>query len=293
VITVTRVHELRTACDDARALGRRVGLVPTMGYFHTGHRSLMRNARVENDFVVVSLFVNPLQFGPGEDLDRYPRTFEEDRALCEAEGVDVLFAPSVDDVYPGGTPQVTVEPGPLATILEGASRPGHFAGVLTVVAKLFGLVRPDVTVFGEKDYQQLALVRRMSADLCLGVDVLGGETVREPDGLALSSRNRYLDDDQRRTALALSRTLSVAQRAAADGPAAAEAAARAELSRSPGVDLDYFVITDPALGDLPAEPPPGTAARAVIAAKVGRTRLIDNLPLVLGAPARYSRAVPG
>ena len=130
----------------------------------------------------------------------------------------MLFAPSVDEVYPGGTPQVTVDPGPLATILEGASRPGHFAGVLTVVAKLFGLVRPDVTVFGEKDYQQLALVRRMSADLCLGVDVLGGETVREPDGLALSSRNRYLDDEQRRTALALSRTLRAAQGAAADGP---------------------------------------------------------------------------
>ena len=143
----------------------------------------------------------------------------------------MLFAPSVDEVYPGGTPQVTVDPGPLATILEGASRPGHFAGVLTVVAKLFGLVRPDVTVFGEKDYQQLALVRRMSADLCLGVDVLGGETVREPDGLALSSRNRYLDDEQRRTALALSRTLRAAQGAAADGLAAAEAAARAELSR--------------------------------------------------------------
>ena len=230
----------------------------------------------------MSLFVNPLQFGPGEDLDRYPRTFDEDLALCEAEGVDVLFAPSVDEVYPGGTPQVTVEPGPLATILEGASRPGHFAGVLTVVAKLFGLVRPDVTVFGEKDYQQLALVRRMSADLCLGVDVLGGETVREPDGLALSSRNRYLDDEQRRTALALSRTLRAAQGAAADGLAAAEAAARAELSRWPGVDLDYFVITDPALGDLPAEPPPGTEARAIIAARVGSTRLIDNLPLVLG-----------
>ena len=166
---------------------------------------------------MVSLFVNPLQFGPGEDLDRYPRTFDEDLALCEAEGVDVLFAPSVDEVYPGGTPLVTVDPGPLATILEGASRPGHFAGVLTVVAKLFGLVRPDVTVFGEKDYQQLALVRRMSADLCLGVEVLGGETVREPDGLALSSRNRYLDPEQRRTATALSRSLRAAQAAARRG----------------------------------------------------------------------------
>ena len=174
-----------------------------MGAMHEGHASLMRRTRAEIGAeapLVVSLFVNPLQFGPGEDLDRYPRTFDEDLALCDAEGVDVLFAPSVDEVYPGGTPLVTVDPGPLATILEGASRPGHFAGVLTVVAKLFGLVRPDVTVFGEKDYQQLALVRRMSDDLCLGVEVLGGETVREADGLALSSRNRYLDPEQRRTA---------------------------------------------------------------------------------------------
>ena len=295
VLASTR-QELADLLAPRRARGERVGLVCTMGAMHEGHASLMRRTRAEigpDAPLVVSLFVNPLQFGPGEDLDRYPRTFEEDRALCEAEGVDVLFAPSVDEVYPGGTPQVTVDPGPLATILEGASRPGHFAGVLTVVAKLFGLVRPDVTVFGEKDYQQLALVRRMSADLCLGVEVIGGETVREPDGLALSSRNRYLDDEQRRTALALSRTLRAAQEAAAEGLDAAEAAARAELSRWPGVDLDYLVITDPALGELPTEPPPGTEARAVIAARVGTTRLIDNLPLVLGAPAGYSRAVPG
>ncbi|HET9999103.1 MAG TPA: pantoate--beta-alanine ligase [Nocardioides sp.] len=295
VLASTR-QELADLLAARRARGERVGLVCTMGAMHEGHASLMRRTRAEigpDSPLVVSLFVNPLQFGPGEDLDRYPRTFEEDRALCEAEGVDVLFAPSVDEVYPGGRPQVTVEPGPLATILEGASRPGHFAGVLTVVAKLFGLVRPDVTVFGEKDYQQLALVRRMSADLCLGVEVLGGETVREPDGLALSSRNRYLDDEQRRTALALSRTLRAAQAAAAEGLAAAEAAARTELSRSPGVDLDYLVITDPSLGGLPAEPPPGTAARAIIAARVGSTRLIDNLPLVLGpqvdqGPSRLS-----
>jgi pantoate--beta-alanine ligase len=293
VLASTR-QELADLLAPRRARGERVGLVCTMGAMHEGHASLMRRTRSEigaDAPLVVSLFVNPLQFGPGEDLDRYPRTFEEDRALCEAEGVDVLFAPSVDEVYPGGTPQVTVEPGPLATILEGASRPGHFAGVLTVVAKLFGLVRPDVTVFGEKDYQQLALVRRMSADLCLGVDVLGGETVREPDGLALSSRNRYLDDEQRRTALALSRTLRAAQRAAAEGLAAAEVAARTELGRSPGVDLDYFVITDPALGGLPDDPPAGTEARAIIAARVGSTRLIDNLPLVLG-PVDNREIVP-
>jgi pantoate--beta-alanine ligase len=286
VVARTRA-ELSAALDGTRAHAGRVALVPTMGALHAGHAALVatgRSAMRAGDAVVVSVFVNPLQFAPGEDLDRYPRTFDEDLALCEAEGVDILFAPSVEEVYPGGTPQVTVDPGPLAAILEGASRPGHFAGVLTVVAKLFGLVRPDVTVFGEKDYQQLALVRRMSADLCLGVEVLGGETVRESDGLALSSRNRYLDGEQRRTATTLSRALRAAQRAAADGLAAAEAAARVELGQSPGVDLDYLVITDPALGELPADPSPGTEARALIAARVGTTRLIDNVPLVLGNP---------
>src|SRR5688500_13171307 len=240
VLASTR-HELADLLAPRRARGERVGLVCTMGALHEGHASLMRRTRAEigpGAPLVVSLFVNPLQFGPGEDLDRYPRTFEEDRALCEAEGVDVLFAPSVDEVYPGGRPQVTVDPGPLATVLEGASRPGHFAGVLTVVAKLFGLVRPGVTVFGEKDYQQLALVRRMSEDLCLGVQVLGGETVREHDGLALSSRNRYLDPEQRLQAAALSRTLRVARSVAVEGAEAALAAAHAELRRWPGVDLD-------------------------------------------------------
>ena len=219
VLASTR-HELAALLAPHRARGERVGLVCTMGAMHEGHASLMRRTRAEigpEAPMVVSLFVNPLQFGQNEDLERYPRTFEADLALCEAEGVDVLFAPSVDEVYPGGTPIVTVDAGPLATILEGASRPGHFVGVLTVVAKLFGLVRPDVTVFGEKDYQQLALVRRMSDDLCLGVQVLGGETVREADGLALSSRNRYLDPEQRLHAAALSRTLHAARSAAVDG----------------------------------------------------------------------------
>jgi pantoate--beta-alanine ligase len=287
VLASTR-QELADLLAPRRARGERVGLVATMGAMHEGHASLMRRTRAEigpEAPLVVSLFVNPLQFGPGEDLDRYPRTFEADLALCGAEGVDIVFAPSVDEVYPGGTPQVTVDPGPLALVLEGASRPGHFAGVLTVVAKLFGLVRPDVTVFGEKDYQQLTLVRRMSADLCLGVEVIGGETVREADGLALSSRNRYLDEEQRRTAAALSRALRAAQAAAVDGAAAAEAAARAELDHTPGVELDYLVVADPALGELPADPPPGTPARAVLAARVGTTRLLDNVPLLLGPHA--------
>ncbi len=178
--------------------GRPVGFVPTMGALHAGHASLMERARKEVGSeapVVVSIFVNPMQFGAGEDLDRYPRTFDADLALCAELGVDVVFAPSVDEVYPGGDPQVTVDPGPLATVLEGATRPTHFHGVLTVVAKLFGLVRPDVAVFGEKDYQQLVLIRRMVSDLCMGVDVVGADIVREDDGLALSSRNRYLDVD--------------------------------------------------------------------------------------------------
>ena len=202
--------ELADALAEARARGGRVALVPTMGALHAGHTSLIRTGRrlaTAPDALVVSVFVNPLQFGPNEDLDRYPRTFDADLEMCAAEGVDGVFAPSVDEVYPGGDAQVTVEPGPLATVLEGRSRPGHFRGVLTVVAKLFGLVRPDLAVFGEKDYQQLTLIRRMVADLCMGVEVVGAETVREDDGLALSSRNQYLDEDDRRLALALSRAL--------------------------------------------------------------------------------------
>jgi pantoate--beta-alanine ligase len=276
--------ELAELLADARRAGRPVGFVPTMGALHEGHASLVRAARdrVGDGPVVVSIFVNPLQFGPGEDLDRYPRTLEADLEVCAREGVDIVFAPSVDEVYPGGDPQVTVAPGPLAGVLEGRTRPGHFAGVLTVVAKLFGLVRPDVAVFGQKDYQQLALVRRMVLDLNMGVDVVGAETVREPDGLALSSRNRYLDPEQRRTAVALSRALRAAREHAPEGLQPALDAARAELRAAPGVDLDYLVITDPGLGELPAAVAPGTDARALIAARVGSTRLIDNMPLRIG-----------
>lgn len=267
----------------ARASGR-VGFVPTMGALHEGHASLVRVARerVGDGPVVVSIFVNPLQFGPGEDLDRYPRTLEADLEICAREGVDVVFAPSVEEVYPGGEPQVMVRPGPMAKILEGKVRPGHFRGVLTVVAKLFGLVRPDVAVFGQKDYQQLALIRRMVLDLNMGVEVVGAETVREADGLALSSRNRYLDAEQRESAAALSRVLRAAQDAAEYGADIALAAARAELRAAQGVDLDYLVVTDPDLGELPSDVPAGTEARVLIAARVGTTRLIDNMPLVIG-----------
>jgi pantoate--beta-alanine ligase len=263
-----------------------VALVPTMGALHEGHASLLREARGRAEVVVTSVFVNPLQFGAGEDLDRYPRTLDEDLRVCDKEGVDLVFAPAVEEVYPGwpAQPQVTVEPGPLATVLEGRTRPGHFRGVLTVVAKLFGLVRPDVAVFGQKDYQQLVLVRRMVDDLCLGVEVVGAETVREPDGVALSSRNRYLDPDQRREAAVLSKALRRAQEDAERGVEAALGAARAALRTGHGVDLDYLVVTDPALGELANDVPPGTEARVLIAAKLGSTRLIDNMPITIGRP---------
>jgi pantoate--beta-alanine ligase len=279
-------EELAGLLAEARAGGRRVGLVPTRGALHDGHASLMRVARerVGDGPVVVSIFVNPLQFGAGEDLDRYPRTLEADLEVCRREGVDLVFAPSVEEVYPGGEPQVTVDPGPLADVLEGAIRPGHFRGVLTVVAKLFGLVRPDVAVFGEKDYQQLVLIRRMVLDLNLGVDVVGAATRREDDGLALSSRNAYLDGEQRLQAAALSRTLRAAQEVAGYGADVALDAARAELRSTTGVDLDYLALTDPELGELPDDVPPGTPARILIAARVGSTRLIDNMPLTLGSP---------
>jgi len=287
VLASTRA-ELADRLAGARREGRTVALVPTMGALHEGHASLVREARrrAQGGPVVVSVFVNPLQFAAGEDLDRYPRTLEDDLEVCAREGADLVFAPAVAEVYPGGDPQVTVDPGPLADRLEGAVRPGHFRGVLTVVAKLLGLVRPDVAVFGEKDYQQLVLVRRMVADLCLGVDVVGAETVREPDGLALSSRNRYLDPEQRHDAVGLHHVLRAAQEAAPQGLDAALAAARAELRAADGIDLDYLEITDPDLGPLRTPAPgtdgPGTPARVLVAARVGTTRLIDNLPLTLG-----------
>ena len=251
-----------------------------MGALHAGHAALLDRARQEVGLgapVVASIFVNPLQFGAGEDLDRYPRTFDADLELCAEHGVDIAFAPTVEEVYPGGDPQVTIDPGPLSRVLEGASRPTHFHGVLTVVAKMFGLVRPDVAVFGEKDYQQLTLVRRMVEDLCMDVEVVGAETVREPDGLALSSRNQYLDADQRWRAVALSRTLFAARKAAKYGAAVAIDAARHELRHARGVDLDYLELTAPDLGP----PPESGPARLLIAARVGPTRLIDNVALDL------------
>ena len=287
VLASTR-QELADLLAPHRARGDRVGLVCTMGAMHEGHASLMRRTRAEigpEAPLVVSLFVNPLQFGPGEDLDRYPRTFDDDLATAAREGVDVVFAPSVDEMYPGGEPLVSVEPGELGAELEGASRPGHFRGVLTVVAKLFGVVRPEIAVFGQKDYQQLVLVTRMCRDLCLGVEVVGAETVREEDGLALSSRNRYLDPDERRRAAYLNRALRAAQDHAAYGLPAARWAAMRVLDEVPEdeLDLDYLTIRTPGLGEV-VEPYPvdPTPARILVAARIGSTRLIDNLPLTLG-----------
>jgi pantoate--beta-alanine ligase len=253
-----------------------------MGALHAGHEALVRRARHEagpDGAVVVSVFVNPTQFAPGEDLDRYPRTLEADLEACAAAGADVVFTPAVEEMYPAGLSDgVKVAPGELGTILEGASRPTHFAGVLTVVAKLFGLVRPDAAVFGQKDYQQLALITAMAAELCLGVEVIGAETVREPDGLALSSRNRFLDPVQRQQALALSAALAAGCEAAAGGGQAALAAADRVLAAAEGVDLDYVALRAVDLGAAPSS----GEARMLVAARVGSTRLIDNTAVMIG-----------
>ena len=276
----------RAALDKARdELGPgRIALVPTMGALHEGHRSLLRLAREHADHVVVSVFVNPLQFGPNEDFSRYPRTFDADLQVCEEEGVAVVFAPSAEDMYLPDR-QVQVSAGGMGGVVEGAFRPGHFDGVLTVVLKLFNLVRPDVAVFGQKDAQQLALIRRMVADLDVPVSIVGAPTVREPDGLALSSRNRYLSEADRRTALALSRALRAgAARAETGGPAGILDAARAVLEEAARFDppllLDYLILADPATFAPVAEDHRGEAILAV-AAKVGTTRLIDNMVLTL------------
>ncbi|WP_199444597.1 pantoate--beta-alanine ligase [Umezawaea beigongshangensis] len=270
---------LRRVVRALRSAGRNVALVPTMGALHAGHRQLIREAHVlQNTVVVVSIFVNPLQFGEGEDLDRYPRTLEEDVAACREERVGLVFAPSVQDVYPSGAAQTTVKAGPLGAELEGASRPGHFDGVLTVVSKLFNIVAPTFAVFGEKDYQQLTLVHRMARDLNFDLDVVGVPTVREPDGLALSSRNRFLTPEQRDSAVALSAALVAGAHVSARGPEAVLAAARATLAATPGVDLDYLELRAPDLGPAPAH----GDARLLVAARVGSTRLVDNAAILLG-----------
>ena len=274
-LTIARTSEELAA---ARGDGT-VALVPTMGALHDGHLQLLKHARPLGDTLVASIFVNPTQFAPGEDFEEYPRTFDADLERCAEAGVDVVFAPTVDTMYPTGLDAtVMVDPGPLGSVLEGALRPTHFRGVLTVVAKLFGLVRPDVAVFGEKDYQQLVLIRQMARELCLGVGVQGCPTVREADGLALSSRNAYLSPDERQQAPALYRSLRAGAAAAADGPDAVLAAARRVIEQA-SMDVDYLALTDPDLG----EPVPGQDARLLIAARVGKPRLIDNIGFTLGS----------
>ena len=255
----------------------RVGVVMTMGALHEGHATLMRAARADCDHVLATIFVNPLQFGPNEDLARYPRTVEADMALLRELGADAVFLPDVREVYPSGEPAVTVVPGPLGTILEGAHRPGHFDGVLTVVLKLLNLSQAELAYFGEKDYQQLTLIRAMVKELCVPVSIVGVPTVREHDGLALSSRNRYLSDVDRAAALALSTALRAGQAAGADGEGAVLRAARERLT---DLEVDYLAVTDP---DLHATPVSGPA-RLLLAARVGGTRLIDNVGLTLGEP---------
>jgi pantoate--beta-alanine ligase len=258
--------------------GRPVVLVPTMGALHAGHRALIRAARaIPGASTVVSIFVNPAQFDSRADFGRYPRTLEADLVVCRDEGVDLVFAPTIDAVFPPGS-DITVVPGALGAELEGASRPGHFTGVLTVVAKLFGIVAPDQAFFGEKDYQQLVLIQRMVADLWMDVQVVGVPTVREADGLALSSRNVHLDTAARSAAVALPAALLAGVRAGPQGGDAVLAAALEVLASEPAIALDYLVLRDPQLGFAPARGP----ARLLLAATAGTTRLIDNVCLNLG-----------
>jgi pantoate--beta-alanine ligase len=280
----------------ARAvLDRRNGpvvFVPTMGALHSAHATLLHAAGAlagPDGSVVVSIFVNPLQFGPGEDLDRYPRTLDDDLAMCAGAGVSLVFAPSAAEMYPNGKPEVTVDPGPVGQVFEGEFRPGFFDGVLTVVLKLLHLVRPAVVVFGEKDAQQLALVRRMVSDTDLAIGVESVPTARDADGLATSSRNRYLSAAERGVALALPRALSAGQARAADGAAAVLSAAQAILRAQPALAVDYVAVVDPRTFTA-VRPDHGGPALLVAAARAGGTRLIDNVPLVLPASGRLSDA---
>ena len=270
------VVELQKKLSAARTENKRVGFVPTMGYFHEGHLTLMREAKKRADVVVVSIFVNPTQFGPSEDLEKYPVDLERDRALAESVGVDVLFTPSAGEIYPEGYATLVNVEG-IADVLCGRSRPGHFSGVATVVAKLLNIVRPDIAVFGEKDWQQLAVVRRMVADLNIDGEILGVPTVREADGLAMSSRNTYLSDEERKVALVLAKALRIAQEMV-DNKTRTSAeiaqAMRAEIETESLVEIEYLEFCDPqSLARVAAIESDTLIA---IAAKVGKTRLIDN-----------------
>jgi len=279
--------EVRHTVVDLRGdlrTGAQRAVVMTMGALHDGHAELVRQARRmvgETGTVIVTVFVNPTQFSAGEDFDAYPRTLDDDVVVASEAGADVVFAPNAVEVYglTGGfePTSVTIDPGPLGDVLEGASRPGHFRGVLTVVSKLMGMTYPDVALFGEKDYQQLTLIRRMVADLSMPVEVVGVPTVREADGLARSSRNRYLSPEERRVAAVIPQALAAAAQQS-DPQEAVETGLRI-LSREPGIDVDYLVVTDLDLGPAPRI----GDARVLVAARVGTTRLIDNQPMRVGS----------
>lgn len=274
----------RTRADLADALATAEtdsAVVMTLGALHEGHLALIRAARRlvgADGRLIVTIFVNPLQFGPGEDYERYPRVFKQDVAACAAEGVNLVFAPSRPEMFPGGEPMVTVNPGPLAVELEGAARPTHFAGAVTIVAKLLNLIVPTYAIFGEKDYQQLTLIRRMVADLEMPYEIVGVPTVRESDGLALSSRNVYLSDAERKAAPALSAALAEGARFGTGGRSAVLTAARGILDRHPEVKVDYLELRSPDLTDR--EPQRGPA-RLLVAGLFGSTRLIDNVAVQL------------
>ncbi len=280
------IEDMRAACGTVRRGGRRLGFVPTMGALHEGHLSLVRAAKVACDAVAASIFVNPLQFGPKEDLAKYPRSFDRDCGLFEKEGVELLFAPSVEEMYPAGS--VTwVEVEELSHKLDGRSRPGHFRGVSTVVAKLFHIVEPDAAFFGQKDAAQVAIIRRMVRDLNFPVEIVAGAIVREPDGLAMSSRNAYLDPLQKKQALVLHRSLLRVKKSWDEGEGDAgklAAAGRAEVATEQSVRLDYLEIIDPdsldALDDI------ANGALVAVAAFLGNTRLIDNIVLPDGGTAK-------
>jgi pantoate--beta-alanine ligase len=279
VIALDRIADVRKHCDEARRTGT-VGFVPTMGFFHEGHLSLMRAARHEHDLVVVSLFVNPMQFGPAEDLDAYPRDLERDAELATATGVDVLFAPSTEEMYPCGPPRTSVAVRGLTEGLCGASRPHHFGGVATVCTKLFSIVGPCGAYFGRKDFQQLRVVQQVVADLDLPVEVVGCPIVREPDGVAMSSRNAYLSSHERAAATVLVKALAAgvdaARTAHGGSTAAVREAARATIASEPLAELDYAEVVR--AGDLQPVDTIGSGVEMLVAlaVRIGRTRLIDN-----------------
>jgi pantoate--beta-alanine ligase len=279
VFTETSIAGIRARLADARTAGERIALVPTMGALHDGHLALVDSARKISDVVVVSIFVNPLQFGPNEDFARYPRSLEADAAKLAERGASVLFTPSASEMY-SGVPSTTVTPPDFADSFEGTVRPGHFAGVLTVVAKLFNIVQPGLAIFGRKDLQQLAVIRAMVADLNFPIDIVAVETVRERDGLALSSRNRYLDEPSRRRATRIRLALLAAQAAFESGATRAsdiEQAGSAVLAQDGAIDVDYFALVRDADFDTPAVATRGDSL--VAAARIGGTRLIDNIQL--------------